>query len=120
MLDLVRAEAAVVLGIAPADAIEAERSLESMGLDSLRALELRNRLAAVLELALPVYLIRERGSIANLAQAILERLLLQMTSDMPPEAQPGDPPGAPPGGRAAGPDGADGTREPVAYEQETV
>jgi acyl transferase domain-containing protein/acyl-CoA synthetase (AMP-forming)/AMP-acid ligase II/acyl carrier protein len=108
MLDLVRAEAAVVLGIAPANAIEAERSLESMGLDSLRALELRTRLATVLELALPVYLIRERGSVANLAQAVLERLLLHMTSDMPPDALPG------------APDEADGAREPVAYQQETV
>jgi mycoketide-CoA synthase len=80
MLDLVRAEAAVVLGLAPPSMIEAERSLESIGLDSLRALELRNRLSAVLGLALPLYLMRERGTVVNLARAILEKTLMHMTS----------------------------------------
>jgi polyketide synthase 12 len=80
MLDLVQAEAAVVLGVAPASVIEAERSLESIGLDSLRALELKNRLSAVIGLALPAYLTRERGTVADLARTIFDKLLMHMTS----------------------------------------
>jgi NADPH:quinone reductase-like Zn-dependent oxidoreductase len=80
ILELVRTEAAVVLGLAPPSLIEAERSLESMGLDSLRALELRNRLSGGTGLALPLYLLRERGSVAELAQAILDVILVHMTS----------------------------------------
>ena len=77
---MVRTEAAVVLGLAPPSLIEAERSLVSMGLDSLRTLELRNRLYAGIGLSLPPYLLRESASVTELAQAILDAMLVQMTS----------------------------------------
>ena len=80
ILELVRTEAAIVLGLAPPSGIEAERPLGSMGLDSLRALELRNRLSSGIGLALPPYLLRERGSATELARAILEVMLVHMTS----------------------------------------
>jgi len=88
MLDLVRTEAAVVLGLAPPSMIEAERSLESVGLDSLRALELKNRLSGVIGLALPVYLLRQRGTVADLVRVILEQLLMHMTSQSNGQAGP--------------------------------
>jgi acyl carrier protein len=79
-LELVRAEAAIVLGIASPAAIEADQSLESMGLDSLMAVELKNRISTIVGIVLPVYLIRQRGTVADLARAILEKSLVQMTS----------------------------------------
>jgi polyketide synthase 12 len=80
MLDLVRAEAATVLGHASPKTLDTGQSLESMGLDSLMAVELKNRLSAAASLSLPVYLIREHSTVAKLAQAILEKSLLQLTS----------------------------------------
>jgi acyl-CoA synthetase (AMP-forming)/AMP-acid ligase II/acyl carrier protein len=80
MLDLVRTEAAVVLGLASPSTIDAGQSLQSIGLDSFMALELRNRLSAVVGLALPVHLMSECGTINDLAQAVLARSLVQMTS----------------------------------------
>ncbi|HRI68142.1 MAG TPA: SDR family NAD(P)-dependent oxidoreductase, partial [Polyangium sp.] len=56
VLDLVRREIAAVIGLAGADAVPAERPLQELGLDSLMAVELRNRLAARAETTLPATL----------------------------------------------------------------
>jgi acyl transferase domain-containing protein/acyl-CoA synthetase (AMP-forming)/AMP-acid ligase II/acyl carrier protein len=80
MLDVVQTEAAAVLGLGAPTLVEAERSLESLGLDSLRSLELKNRLSAAIDLTLPAYLLRERGVVVELAGAILEKVLIHMTS----------------------------------------
>jgi acyl carrier protein len=80
VLDLVRTEAAAVLGLASPGAIEEEQSLESIGLDSLMAVELKNRISATVGIVLPVYLIREGGTVADLTRAILEQLLAYMTA----------------------------------------
>ncbi|KJS51345.1 hypothetical protein VM98_37685, partial [Streptomyces rubellomurinus subsp. indigoferus] len=53
LLDLVRREAAAVLGVGGADRIGAEQVFKGLGLDSLMAVELRRRLAAESGLTLP-------------------------------------------------------------------
>jgi acyl transferase domain-containing protein/acyl-coenzyme A synthetase/AMP-(fatty) acid ligase/acyl carrier protein len=53
LLELVRSEAAAVLGHPGGGRIPAERSFKSAGLDSLGAVEMRNRLGAALEKRLP-------------------------------------------------------------------
>lgn len=56
-LDLVKGEAAAVLGLASPEQIDADDRLFSIGFDSLRGTELRNRLRARIGVALPATLV---------------------------------------------------------------
>ncbi|HEX4421052.1 MAG TPA: SDR family NAD(P)-dependent oxidoreductase, partial [Kofleriaceae bacterium] len=74
LLELVRAEVAVVLGIADPSTLRSESPLPELGLDSLMALELRNRLATATGLRFPVTLVFDHPTPHALAGMIERRL----------------------------------------------
>ena len=74
VLDLVRAEVATVLGRPTAHGIDPERGLQQQGLDSLTALELRNRLSAATGLRLPTTLVFDHPTPTALAGHVLTEL----------------------------------------------
>ncbi|WP_229070446.1 type I polyketide synthase [Actinoplanes sp. DH11] len=75
VVEVVRSQVAVVLGHAAAEAIDVTRPFQDLGFDSLTAVELRNRLAAVTALRLPATLIFDYPTPDELATFVLGELL---------------------------------------------
>ncbi|WP_394849564.1 SDR family NAD(P)-dependent oxidoreductase [Pendulispora brunnea] len=75
VLDVVRAQIASVLGLPSANTLEAHRPLQELGLDSLMAVELRNRISSATGLSLQVTLLFAHPTPHALAAALTEKLL---------------------------------------------
>ena len=79
VLDLIRSEAAAVLGHAGPDAVDPERPLLELGFDSLTVLQLRNRLDAATGLRLPGRLLLDLRTPEALARHLHTELVPQHT-----------------------------------------
>ncbi|MEH0466431.1 beta-ketoacyl reductase [Streptomyces acidiscabies] len=82
LLTEVRAIAAELLGHADAEAISLDRSLHEFGLDSLTAVELRNRLSTLTALRLPATLVFDHSALRGLAEHLDGELTAAMEAEV--------------------------------------
>ncbi|MBO8191790.1 SDR family NAD(P)-dependent oxidoreductase [Streptomyces oryzae] len=114
MVALVSEHTAAALGHSTPEAVDATASFKALGCDSLIAVEVRNRLAALTGLRLPATVVFSHPTPAQLADRLLDQLGLTG------QAQPagGDEPAATPDAPAATPDDSGGAQQPPRMPQE--
>ena len=81
VLDLVRGQAATVLGHAGAADVDPELVLQELGLDSLGTVELRNRIAVATGVRLPMLTLTDHPTLAGIADYVLGHLGETAASD---------------------------------------
>jgi acyl carrier protein len=98
LMAFVASQAARVMGIAASKVLDIRMPFNSLGLDSLMAVELRNALAEALERSLPASLIYDHATIETLSDYLLHELLADelSASSTPDIAPPDEPAGAAP------------------------
>ncbi|MEU0531243.1 SDR family NAD(P)-dependent oxidoreductase [Amycolatopsis tolypomycina] len=89
---LVRTQLAAVLGHDGPAAVAADRPFSALGLDSLTAVELRDRLAAATELALPVTIVFDHPTATALATHLRDTALGTHVAEAAAPAAPADEP----------------------------
>jgi NAD(P)-dependent dehydrogenase (short-subunit alcohol dehydrogenase family)/acyl carrier protein len=87
LTDLVRAEAATVLGHASPDAVGPDRAFRDLGFESYAAVELRGRLAAATGLPLPATLVFDYPTPAGLAQYLRAGLVPALSDQSADEGE---------------------------------
>ncbi|MFD8460379.1 type I polyketide synthase [Streptomyces antimycoticus] len=88
LLDLVRSETAVALGHSSGEAIEEHSAFRDHGMDSLAAIDLRNRLAAAMGTTLPSTVVLTHPTPADLAGHLLDHLATPRAEGHGPAANP--------------------------------
>ncbi|MCF2435707.1 beta-ketoacyl reductase [Streptomyces thinghirensis] len=84
VLELIRTQVALVLGLPGAEAVDEEQAFKDAGFDSLTAVELRNRLASAAGVRLPPTLVFDFPT----PVALTRRLLAELVPEPDGEAEP--------------------------------